>query len=54
MSVPRQVDPDLAGSGPVAGLEEADLDLVRVSGKDGEVHAIGCHGGPVQIGRAHV
>src|SRR5674476_1373255 len=30
-------------SGSVADLEEADLDLVRVSGEDGEVHAIGRH-----------
>ena len=47
MSVPRQVDPDLAGSARVTGLEETDLDLVRVSGKDGEIHTIGRHGGSV-------
>src|SRR5680860_320783 len=47
MSVPRQVDPDLAGSGRVAGLEQTDLDLVRVSGKDSEVHTIGRHAGSV-------
>jgi hypothetical protein len=47
MGVPRQVDPELARSGRVTGLEETDLDLVRVSGKDGEFHSIGRHGGPV-------
>src|ERR1035437_8593934 len=39
VSVPRQGDPVLTGSGSVADLEEADLDLVRVSGEDGEVRS---------------
>jgi len=40
-----QGDPALGRSGHIAGLEQADLHPARVAGIDGEVHAVGRHGG---------
>jgi hypothetical protein len=41
-----QGDPALTGSSCVPGLEEADLDSLRVPGIDGEVHPVVRHGRP--------
>jgi hypothetical protein len=46
MAAAGQGEPALAGSGRVAGLEQADLDRVRVTGVDGKVHPVRGQGGP--------